>query len=147
MCHLARCVQELRWAMKSFTTFSDHAVLEKAKSDQGLPKAKVEGPTQPSTTLTKQLPVLDTRPSMPSAMPANELTFPTFLPAMLTDEPVIPTVPPVTAKNQKGTKNHEYPNWTEIHPFQQVTPLGHVPLSFGNLRQCCHSHSSSRRRA
>ena len=43
--HLARCVQELRWAMKPFTTFSDHAVLEKAKPDHGTPKAEVEGPT------------------------------------------------------------------------------------------------------
>ena len=47
-CHLARCVQELRWAIKPFTIFSDHAILEKAKPDQGAPKAEVKGPKQPS---------------------------------------------------------------------------------------------------
>ena len=119
MCCLVRCVQELRWAMKPFTTFSDHAILEKAKPDQGAPKAEVEGPAQPST---------------PPAMPADELAIPTIPPAMPTDEPVIPTAPPVATNNQKGTKSCEYPIWTKIHPSHLVASVEHVPLSLGDLR-------------
>ena len=86
MCHLARCVQELRWAMKPFTTFSDRAILEKAVPDHGSPEAEVKGATQPGTTLTMQTPMWDTRPSTPPAVPANE--------------PAIPTAPPVTTNNR-----------------------------------------------
>ena len=43
MCHLVRCVQELRQAMKPFTTLSDHAMLEQAMPDHGTPEAEVEG--------------------------------------------------------------------------------------------------------
>ena len=161
MCCLVRCVQELRCTMKPFTSFSDHAILEKAKPDCEAPKAEVEGPTQPSTTLTKQIPLPDTRPSTPPAVPADEPAIPTtplavpasewavptIQPAMLTNEPAVPTAPPVTTNNQKGTKDHEYPNWTKIHPSHPVASVGHVPLSLGDLRQHCHSHHSSRRRA
>ena len=52
MCHLVRCVQELRLAMKPFTTFSYHAILEKAMPDHGTLEAGVKGATQPGTTLT-----------------------------------------------------------------------------------------------
>ena len=120
MCHLARCVQELRWAMKPFTTFSDHAILEKTKSDHGTPEAEAQWPAQPGTTLTKQISVLDTRPSTP--------------PAVLANEPAIPTAPPVKTNNQKGTKGCEYPNWTEIHQSHPVASVGHIPLSLGNVR-------------
>ena len=133
MCFLVRCVQELRPAMKPFTTFSDFAILEKAMPDHGTPEAEVEGAAQPGTTLTMQTPMPDTRPSTPPAVPANE--------------PTIPTAPPVTTNNKEGTAGHQYPNWTKIHPSHPVASVGHIPLSLGDLRQCCHSCSSSRRRA
>ena len=104
-CCLVRSVQELRWAMKPFTTLSDHAILENAKSDQGAPKAELKGPAQSSTP-----------------------------PAMPTDEPAIPTALLVTTNNQKGTKSSEYPNWSPIHSSHPVATVGYVPLSLGNLR-------------
>ena len=64
--------------------------------------------------------VLDTRPSTPPAVPA--------------DEPAIPTAPPVTTNNKEGTMGCEYPNWTEIHPSDSVAFVAHVPLSLGDLR-------------
>ena len=94
MHHLARCVQELRQAMKPFTTFSDSVILEKAMPDHRTPEAEVEGAAQPGTTLTMP----DTRPSTPPAVPANELA--------------IPTAPPATTNNEEGTAGHKYPNWT-----------------------------------
>ena len=41
-CLLARCVQELRWAMRSFTTFSDCAVLEGVMPNLGYRKHQKE---------------------------------------------------------------------------------------------------------
>ena len=50
---LARCVQELRWAMRPFTTFSDCTVLEGAMHNLGSPE---EEAAQPNTTLKEQTP-------------------------------------------------------------------------------------------
>ena len=112
--------------MEPFTTFSNCVILEKAKPDQGAPKAEVKGPAQPSIP-----PAMPTNePAIPTillAMPTDEPAIPTIPPAMLTDEPVIPTAPPETTNNQKGTKGHEYPNWTKIHPSHPVASVGHAP--------------------
>ena len=76
-CHLARGVQELRWAMKPFTTFSYHDVLEKAKPEQRAPEAQVKEAAQPGTTLTTPVPIPDTRPSTPPAVSVDESALPT----------------------------------------------------------------------
>ena len=66
MHHLVRCVQELRWAMNPFTTFSDWATLKKAMPDHGTSEAQVEEATQSGNTLTMPAPMPDTRTSCAS---------------------------------------------------------------------------------
>ena len=63
---LVRCVQELRWAMRPFTTFIDHAVLEGAIPNLGSPE---EEAAQPQITLKEETP---TRPPTPAAALPNE---------------------------------------------------------------------------
>ena len=101
--------------MKPFITFNDHYILKKAMSDHGTPEAQVKEATQSGATLTMPAPVLDTRPSPPPAVPANE--------------PAIPTASPSTTDHEKRPASCEYPNWTKIHPSYPVASMGHVPSS------------------
>ena len=50
----ARCAQELRWAMRPFTTFSDCTVLEGATPNLGFPE---EEAAQPNTALKEKKPM------------------------------------------------------------------------------------------
>ena len=126
MHHLVKCVLGSRWAMMPFTTFSDCAFLEKAKPDHGAPKAEVEGPTQPST---------------PPAVPAGEVAIPTTPISCASQWAGHLNYSTSygnwwtscrncsTSDNQqpKGTKGHECPNWTEIHPSTQWPLWGMSP--------------------
>ena len=59
-CLLARCVHELRQAMRPFTTFTDGAVFRGTTQRQGILE---KGAAKPSTMETKQTPMLKRRPA------------------------------------------------------------------------------------
>ena len=63
-----------------------------------------------------------------------------------TREPAAPPSPPQTDEKVEESLAWELPSWTEMHPSHPVTPVGQVPSSLGDVRQCHQSCSSSRRR-
>ena len=150
---LVRFVQELRWAMRLFTTFSDCAVLEGMTSNLGTPE---EQATQPDTPL-KSMGTLEGQATQPSTTPAEQTpTRPPShwlnqLPNILTlhqtskapQRPPAPLAEPAAAlpnKSSAQTACCELPGWTEIHPAH---PVGHISMSLGDLRWCHQSKSSS----
>ena len=152
LCLLVRCIHELRWAMRPFTTFSDGAVLGGTTLRLGILE---EGATKLSTMETTQTPMLERRPAASperlTALSAEEPDVPATasgeLATELTREPAALPTRPETNKKVRESLAHKLPGWTEIHPSCLVTPVGWVPSSLGNLRWHCQSCSSSRRRA
>ena len=71
---LARCIHELRWAMRPFTTFTDGAVFKGNTPKQGTSE---EGATKPGTMETTQTPMPEMRPP----------TSPEKLDVLLAEEP------------------------------------------------------------
>ena len=122
---LAKCVQELREAMKPFTTFHDHESLGKEVAGQETPAAEVEGAAWPGTPPTTQL-----------AAPVTWLSTLALAPA----------AQQATTQKAKGAMSFVPSNWTEIHPSHPAAPVRCIPLSLGDLRWWCHSWSSSHRR-
>ena len=126
---LARCIHELRQAMRPFTTFTDGAVFEGITPRQGTLQ---EGATKPSTMETTQTPVPERRPATsPEKLTtplAKELDIPVTasgeLAAELTKELAAPPTPPEMDKKVKESPACELPGWTEIHPSCLVTPVG-----------------------
>ena len=93
-----------------------------ASGESDIPAAALEEPDPPATGLGE---------------PATALTREPTAPPTLTEiEEKVEAVPP-----------HEFPSWMEIHPSCMVTPVGQVSQTLGDIRQCCQSCSSSRRRA
>ena len=149
---LVRCIHELRWAMRPFTTFTDGAIFRGTTMRLGILE---EGATEPSMTETTQTPMLERRPPTspgePATLPAEEsdvsATAPGEPTAELTSGLAASSTPPGTDKKVRESPPCELPSWTQIHSSHLVTPVGQVPLSLGDMRQCHQSHSSSRRRA
>ena len=127
LCQLAKCVQELREAMKPFMTFHNHEVLGEEVAGQETPVVEVKGAALPGTPPTTQLTLLVTQPSTPLIAPAAQ---------------------PATTQKAKGAMSLVPSNWTEIHQSHPAAPVGCIPPTLGNLRWChCSCSSSCRRRA
>ena len=122
---LARCVHELRWAMRPFTTFTDEAVLKGTTPKQGTPEEWATGQGMMETT---QTPMPERRPATSPEKPTAPLAEEPDVPATVSEEPadvpVAPPTPPETDKKMEVAPAHEFPGWMEIHPSCLLTPVG-----------------------
>ena len=156
--NLAMCVQELRWKMKSYMTFSDCNVfkgLTNKISEMGVEEAVQPSPTEstleddPAALMTTSSALADesaapiTTPSMPAEESVTLITTPTIL----ADEPADATTPTEATSDVGKPKEAEYPKWIKVHLSHLAASLGNVPPTLGDLKWCHCNHSSSQRRA
>ena len=145
-CLLAKCIHKLRWAMRSFTTFTDGAVFGGSTLRLGILE---EGATEPSTMEITQTPMPERR----HAKSSGKLAAPSAeeLDVLATTEPsrelTASPSPLETDKKVKESPPHELPSWTQIHSSHPITSVGQVPSSLGDMRRCHQRCSSSRRRS
>ena len=145
---LARCIHELRWAMRPFTTFTDGAIFGGTT-----PRMRIleRWATELSMTETTQTPMPERRPPTSPEEPAPPSAKKPGVPATASGEPssgpADSLTPPETDKKVRESPPCELPVWTQIHSSHPVTPVGWVPLSLSDMRWHHQSHSSSRRRA
>ena len=149
---LVRCIQKLRQAMRPFTTFTNYVVLERTTPKQGNLEEWARGPGMmeaPQTPMPEREPAMS--PEKLTDPPAEELDVLAAAlgepAASLAGEPDIPPTSQETDKKKEVALTCEFPGWMQIHPSPPMTPVGQVPLSLCNIRQCHQSHNSSRRRA
>ena len=135
---LARCLHELRWTMRPFTTFTDGAVFKGTTPKQGTLQ---EGATKPGTMETTQTAVPERRPAtspekptIPSAeepdIPATASREPATVP---TRELAVPPTPPEADKKVEELESpaHELPQLDRNTPILPGNPSGASPLKFG----------------
>ena len=154
---LAMCVHELRQHLKRYMTFSDCDVFEGLM--HGLPGAEVEEATQPNPI--KPQPVDDQAALMvaPSvsenvsealitthAISKEESVNPFTTPTASADEPANPPTPPETTGDGRSPTEPEYLRWVKVHLPHVVASVGGIPSNPGDLRWCCHNHSSSQQK-
>ena len=73
----------------------------------------------------------------------EELVALVTTPTALADEPADPPTPLETTGDVRSLTELECPKWVKVLLSHTAASVGSIPSNLGDLRQCCHNHSSS----